>query len=79
VSAARTAADLRQWLAIRDQFRCNLCCDPGCRGFKSHHSPHQDSWVTCGFVRSPTFRLTAWLGFWLGPECDAGHISSVGA
>lgn len=33
---------------FRHLFRCNLCCGPGCRGFKSRHSPE-----CCRRPRSP--------------------------
>ena len=35
--------------------------------------------MTCGFVGSPNFRLTGWLGSWLELQCDAGHMESYGA
>ena len=36
---ARIAPDQLEHSRIRYSYRCNLCCGPGCRGFKSRHSP----------------------------------------
>jgi hypothetical protein len=49
-------------------------CGPGCRGFKSRHSPHGAERVTCGFSGSPNFFLAAWLETWLETGCDADHM-----
>ena len=54
--------------------RDDLFCGPGCRGFKSHRSPHVKIRVTCRFVRSPNLFLAGWLELRLEKLCDAGHM-----